>query len=325
MRRSNRNAFTLVELMVVIGIIAMLISILLPALQNAQRSAKAVRCATQMKSFYNGTKTWLTDNPRRRVFSGGSGWNGALMRYMKDPKIFVCPQDDNPFSGGTATVAIRVQNTGEILGLQGGARVHRTEKGPNEYVLGIEDSPPPNSDMDFNDLVLDVKTDPLTGMVTITVMSSEAAYRFDLINAATGEVLVPNFQQANLNYKVPGSFCSYGWNQEDGAYGINGRILALDFVTYSAWGRMINGQTAPTDWATNRNAWANAKFARHVNTVNVLWSDGSVSRVSPAKINPLGGGMDNLYNSGWTNNYIQRWMGAREPAAAAAASTTTGG
>ena len=102
---TTKRGFTLVELLVVIGIIAVLISVLLPTLGKARRSANAVKCAANIRSIlqamhmyvqtYDGYLPGSGHTSGRHLYDTGAGnancpgvshindWQAPLARFMR--------------------------------------------------------------------------------------------------------------------------------------------------------------------------------------------------------------------------------------------------
>jgi len=92
---NKQKGFTLIELLVEIAVIALLMSILMPAMQRVKKQARSVACLSKLKQcgvFLRCTPTtttadsWRALRPRLRTIGGGvqpSDWP-EWMQHLKD-------------------------------------------------------------------------------------------------------------------------------------------------------------------------------------------------------------------------------------------------
>ena len=119
-KKAKKTGFTLIELLVVMAIIALLLGILLPALNKARAKARQVKSATQLSQIHKGLITYASDEDgifptpgriARQQYEGafvpGKGdedylennhanmYSAMIQRNFVSPQILVCPAEVN--------------------------------------------------------------------------------------------------------------------------------------------------------------------------------------------------------------------------------------
>jgi prepilin-type N-terminal cleavage/methylation domain-containing protein/prepilin-type processing-associated H-X9-DG protein len=150
----SRRGFTLIEVLVVCALIAILVSILAPALAASRRSANSAACLSQMREIGMGLSDYTVDNddffPRSSHSALANGcipWGYAMSPYLgygvyQGPGaawdnlfngLYRCRQDprrDHWSYGKSVWFELTAGETGEIAGLMEGPTFTKTSRVP---------------------------------------------------------------------------------------------------------------------------------------------------------------------------------------------------
>ena len=108
-KRPARGAFSLIELIVVIGILTVLIGLLLPVLGRVRESAKLAACASNVRQIVTLLRVYTTANDGRLPYQmiNYDDWSGVIAPLGHGQRAFTCPADESPRRDTPGYTAVR--------------------------------------------------------------------------------------------------------------------------------------------------------------------------------------------------------------------------
>lgn len=142
----HRKSFTLIELLIVIAIIALMASMLLPAIAKSRESAKMIVCQSRLKQLGMAFNMYVQDWDN--YFPRTAGWANSLLPYaaaaasnVMREKVYMCPSEKHPYKEVAYLYNRRL--AGES-GYSAGTTINTINK-PTSVIVLYDDSAPINN------------------------------------------------------------------------------------------------------------------------------------------------------------------------------------
>jgi prepilin-type N-terminal cleavage/methylation domain-containing protein/prepilin-type processing-associated H-X9-DG protein len=318
MRTSKFRGFTLVELLVVITIIGILMSLLLPAVQNARSAGRKTQCANNLHNLGIAYQGFLAKNGGKNNALKVNGWVGSLQDYTAGVnEVFICVEDEkqgatavnandlrivlNPSPSNTNPQTIRFDDPTWVRPSPW-VQAQFPNAAAGSLMIEFEDF---NADNDFNDIRVLVEPQP-DGQIKVTAVFKESGNSFGLLGP-DGALLANPFHPntATSSVSLPGGISSYGMNNATARFGQGDshKLLLVEYDTPVAV-LVSPPPSSPPPPPLTLHSWAQHARPRHTGVMNVLYNDAHVGTSSAIAIDP---------GVGTPLNYNELWKAFRDP------------